>query len=345
VSVTPQEETRLRGARSVDPEAYETYLKGRHLIEQRTESHLRSGLALLEQSVKHDEKLALAHVGIADAYNLMGFMSVMPSRESFPRAQAAARRALEVDPASGEAYTSLAYAALWHDWDLDESERLFRRAVDLDPKYSQAHLWFTNHLMVAGRFEEADAEARLARILDPHSNVAIAFTGWHPYWQGRHEEARRRLLGALEQIPGFGALHYWLGLSCMRGGRDAEAMAAFTRCAGILGRTPMVISGLATAHALAGRRAEALEHLRELEELGRTRYVGPYHFAQVHTALGEHDRAFELLEQAVSERVHWMAALHMDPSFAALREDPRFTTLVARVRAIGTKAGPHPPRG
>jgi len=334
VSVTPQEETRLKGARTVDPEAYEAYLKGRYLIEQRTESTLRSGLALLEQTVKRDAKLALAHVGIADAYNLMGFMSVMPSRDSFPRAQAAARRALEVEPGSGEACTSLAYASLWHDWDPEESERLFRRAVDLNPKYSQAHLWFTNLLILMGRFEEADAEARLARVLDPQSNVAMAFTGWHPYWHGRHEEARRRLLAAAEQIPGFGPLHYWLGLACTRAGRDAEAVAAFARCAEILGRTPMVVSGLAMAHALAGRRAEALEHLRELEALARSRYVGPYHFAQVHTALGDHDLAFTRLDQSVDQRVHWMAALHLAPSLAALRDDPRFAALVAR---IGTR--------
>jgi serine/threonine-protein kinase len=335
VSVTPQEETRLKGGRTVDPEAYETYLKGRYQIEQRTESALRGGLALLERAVERDERLALAHVGIADAWNLMGFMSVVPSREAFPRAQAAARRALAVEPASGEAFTSLGYAALWHDWDPEESERLFRRAVDLSPKYSQAHLWFTNHLVLMGRFEEADEEARLARVLDPQSNVAMAFTGWHPYWQGRFEASRQRLRSAAEQIPGFGPLHYWLGLACMRTGRDAEAVAAFERALALLGRTPMVLSGLATAHALAGRGDEARALLAELERLAGERYVGPYHIAQVQTALGERDAAFASLERAVDERVHWMAAFHLDPSFAGLRDDPRFAPLVTRIGTRG----------
>ncbi len=334
VSVTPQEETLLKGsARTVDAEAYEHYLKGRYHIEQRTEAHLRTGLALLEQAVQRDDHFELAHIGIADAYNLMGFMCLLAPREAFPRAQAAARRALELAPSSAEALTSLGYAALWHDWDLEESERLFRRSIDLAPKYSQAHLWFTNQLMVTGRFEEAETEARLARILDPQSNVAMAFAGWSPYWQGRYEDAWRMLMSVREHIPEFGPLHYWLGHASMRAGRDADAVAAFERCAALVGRAPMVVSGLATAHALAGREAEARSLLQELERMASQRYVGAYHIAQVQLALGEREAALANLERALDERVHWLVAANRDPALAALRGEPRFEAILARVKS------------
>jgi len=333
VSVTPQEATRLRDARTVKPEAYEAYLKGRYYIERRTEEDLRRGLASLDEAVRLDPSLELAHVGVADAYNLMGFMTVLPPREAFPRAQAEARRALEVNPSSAEALTSLAYAALWHDWNLEESERLFRRSIDLNPRYSQAHLWFANVLTLSGRDEEAYTEAYVARTLDPLSNVAIAFGGWFPYWRGRFDEALRKFQDAIPLIPGFGPIHYWMGLAFARAGRDAEAMAALARGVELLGRTPQALSALATAHALAGRGTEARALLAELERQSALRYVAAYYPAQVWVALGEHDAAFAALERALDERVHWLAAIRIDPSLAALRGDPRFEVLAARVIA------------
>jgi serine/threonine-protein kinase len=332
VSVTPQEQTRLRDARLVKPEAYEAYLKGRYLIERRTEEALHSGLASFAEAVRLDPSLELAHVGIADAYNLMGFMTVLAPKESFPRAQAQARRALEINPSSAEALTSLGYAALWHDWNFKESERLFRRSIDLNPKYSQAHLWFANVLLLSGRAEEAYTEAQVARTLDPLSSVAIAFAGWFPYWRGRFDDSVRKLQNARALVPDFGPTHYWLGLACARAGRDAEAMAALGRGTELLGRTPQILAAIATAHALAGRASEARSLLTELEAQAAHRYVAAYYPAQVWVALGEHDRAFAALERAFDERVHWLPAIHIDPSLDGLRGDARFEALTARVR-------------
>jgi tetratricopeptide (TPR) repeat protein len=322
----------------VTPEAYEAFLKGRHLIEHRTEESLREGLAVLAEAVRLDPTLELAHVGVADAYNLMGFMTVLPPREAFPKAQAAARLALALNPAGAEALTSLAYATLWHDWDFEESERLFRRSIDLNPKYALAHLWFANTLLVNERFEEADAEARVARTLDPRSNVAIAFQGWFPYWRGRFEESARRLEDAIRLTPDFGLAYYWLGLALARAGRDTEAVAALERFAGMLGRTPQAVSALAVAHALGGRGAEARALLHELEALGSRRYAPPYYAAQVWAALGERDAAFAALDRSCEERVHWLAAIRIDPSLAPLRGDARFEALAARIHG-GRGAG------
>jgi TolB-like protein/tRNA A-37 threonylcarbamoyl transferase component Bud32/Flp pilus assembly protein TadD len=335
VSMTPQEETRLKDTRTVNPEAYDSYLRGRHFIAQRSEKNIQLGLAAFDEAVRLDPTLELAHVGVADAYNIMGFMSAAASRETFPRAQAAAHRALEVNPTSGEAFNSLAYATLWFDWNHVEAERLFRRAIDLNPRNSQTHLWFTNLLLVQERFDEAENEARTARILDPHSKIAITLTGWRPYWQGDLEEAFRKLNQVIELIPDFGVAHYWLSLACAFTGRDAEAMAALQRCVETLGRTPTVVASIGVAHALAGRVDEAHQALAELEALAAHRYVGSYFPARVHVALGQHDAALTLLEAALEERVHWLAALHLDPTVAALRGQPRFEALIAKVKKGG----------
>ena len=331
VTVTPQEATRLKDARAVTPAAYEAYLKGRYFIERRTEETLKQGLASLDEAVRLDPTLELAHVGVADAYNLMGFMTALPPREAFPRAQAAARQALAINPACSEALTSLAYGALWHDWDFAESERLFRKSIDLDPRYSQAHLWYANTLILRLRGDEAEREVQMARTLDPMSNVAMAFAGWFPYWMGRFDEAIRHFEAVAPLIPEFGPLHYWRGLALIRAGRDVEAMTALERCRAILGPTPMALSALATAHAVAGRSGEARSLLAELEALAAHRYVGAYYVAQIRVALGEADAAFTALEAAFDERVHWLAAIHLDPSLDALRGDPRFAVLAARV--------------
>jgi tetratricopeptide (TPR) repeat protein len=333
VTVTPQEATLLQAARTVNPEAYEAFLKGRYFIERRTEEALRQGLACLDEAVKLDSTLGLAHVGVADAYNLMGFMTVIAPREAFPRAMAAARRALEIDPACAEALTSLAYGVLWHEWDHVEAERLFRKSIDLNPRYSQAHLWFANELILSGHRAEARAEAQMARTLDPLSNVAIAFNGWFPYWEGLFEVAIRGFLDAVELIPEFAPVHYWLGLAYMRAGHDAEAIAALGRCVELLGRTPMAIAALGTAHALAGRTSAARAILEELAEQSGQRHVGSYYPAQVHVALGDRDAAFALLDAAFEERAHWLAAVRIDPSLAALRGDSRYDALVARVES------------
>jgi Tfp pilus assembly protein PilF len=333
VTVTPQEATLLRDAQAVNPAAYEAYLKGRHFIERRTEEALRQGLVVLDEAVRLDPTLVLAHVGVADAHNLMGFMTVVPPKETFPPAKDAALRALAIDPECAEALTSLAYVTLWYDWDCVESERLFRKAIDLAPRYWQAHLWMANMLIVTERYEEARDEAQIARTLDPMSNVAIAFSGWFPYWQGRFRESVRQLDAAHQLIPDFAPLHYWRGLSQGRSGLDAEAVASFERLLAMTGRTPMAVSGLATVHALAGRETAARELLAELETLGRERYASAYYTAQVHVALREVEEAFAALERAFEERSHWLAAIRVDPSLAALRSDPRHAALVARVES------------
>ena len=331
VTVTPQEESRLKDARAVHPGAYEAYLKGRFLIERRTDDSLRRGLSLLEEAVGLDPSFLLAHVGVADAYNLMGFYAVHAPREVFPAAAVAARRALAIDPASAEALTSLAYVKMYLDWDFPEAERMFRKAIDLNPKYSTAHLWLANIFSFTNRAEEAEAEFRIARILDPMSMVTKISHGWLPYWQGDFERSRERLLEAVTMVPEFMIGHYWLGLACTMLNRHEEAHAALVQAVGLGGRRPGTLAGLAIAAARAGRHDEARALLAEIDGFAKDRYVSSYFRAQILAALGEIEEGMAALERAFEERVHWLVTVRIDPSLVPLRQHPRFNALADRV--------------
>ncbi len=331
VTVTPQEESRLKEARAVNPEAYEAYLKGRHLVEHRTDDGLRIGLSLLEDAVRLDPTSVLAHVGVADAYNLMGFYAVRAPRDSFPSAAIAARKALAIDPASAEALTSLAYTRMYHDWDFAEAERMFRKAIDQSPKYLTAHLWLANILSFSGRSEEAEAEFRVARILDPMSMISNTSQGWLPYWQNDFARSRERLMETVALVPDFIIAQYWLGLACSMLNRHDEARAAFERGVAIGGRKPFTLAGLAIGAARAGRSKEARALLAEMEGMAKDRYVSPYYRAQILAALGDVEGGMAALERAFDDRVHWLVTVRFDPSLAPLRGHPRFEELARRV--------------
>jgi serine/threonine-protein kinase len=300
-------------------------------VERRTDDSLRLGLSLLEDAVRLDPTFVLAHVGVADAYSLMAFYAVRAPREAFPAAAIAARRALTIDPASAEALTSLAYVRMYHDWDFPEAERMFRKAIDLNPKYPTAHLWLGNIFSFSGRPAEAEAEFRSARILDPMSMVANTSQGWLPYWQNDFAKSRERLMETIALVPEFLMAQYWLGLACTMLNRHEEARAAFERGIAIGGRKPLTVTGLAIAAARAGKEEEARALLAEIDGFAKDRYVSSYFRAQILAALGEIEEGMVALEGAFEERVHWLVTVRNDPSLVPLREHPRFDDLARRV--------------
>jgi serine/threonine-protein kinase len=331
VNVTPHEEARLRGARRVHPGAFEAYLKGRFHWDRRTEESMKRGLAHFQEAAGLDPAYALAHVGIADTYNLLGYYTHLRPEEAFPMAKAAAQRALELDAGCGEAHASLAYAVLYYDWDFVGAEREFRIAIEQAPHHLVAHLWYANVLIMTRRFEQAGAEIQIARSIDPLSMVSLTVGGWVQYHDRRFEEAVRQYRRVLELDPQFQLAHYWLGLSLIPLGRPAEAAAEFARCIEIGGRNPMTLGGAAYAAAAAGSTAEARAFLAEIEEMAGRRYVSAYYLAVILLALGERGRALEALERAQAERAHWLAFILVDPALAPLQGEARFEQVVKRV--------------
>ena len=331
IQLSPETRSRLRVPRPVNPEAHEEYLRGRYHWNRRTEMSLERGIEHFQAAIEADPVYPLAHVGLADSYNILGFYGYRPSREAFPRAEAAAKRALEIDRDLPEAQVSLAYAKHYHDWDWPEAERLYRRAIALNPGYSIAHQWYFNFLVSMGRMEEALAEAVKARSLDPLSLIIQSAVGWVHFFRRDYDSALAELGKAQELDPTFALGRLWCGWAHERKGCYKEALAELAQACLHAPGAPIMDAFRAHALALSGNPAEARSILGELAQAAKSRYVSPFLFAMVRIGLGENDRALECLLAAFEERSHWLVFLDVDPRLDPLREDPRFQDLRERI--------------
>lgn len=333
VRLTPQEQARLAGARSVNPEAYEAHLKGRFHWNKRTEEELKKGIAYFEQAIEKDPAYALAYAGLADCYNLLGatVYGALPPREAYPRAKAAAAKALEIEEALAEPHTSLAWAAFAFYWDFTSAEREFRRAIELNPNYATAHHWYAFYLVARARWNEAISEIRRARDLDPVSLIINTNVGVILYFARQYDEAIDQFRRALELDPGFVPAYWSLEWAYEQKGRYEEAITAIEHALRLSGGSPVYDSMRGHAYAVAGKRAEAQKVIEELQALSNRRYVSPFEIALVYIGLGDTGEAFRWLDRAYEERSFWLVLLNVDPRFDHLRSDQRFQDLVRRV--------------
>lgn len=316
---------------AVDPEAYNLYLEGRYYWHRRTKEDLRRAADAFERATLASTDYAPAWVGLADAYAVLGFYDYLPPRESFPRAEAAARQALRIEPDLAEAHATLGYVALYFAWNWQQSETEFRRAIALAPAYSTAHQWYANFLTAMGRFDEAELAMRRAQELDPLSLIANAALGWVYYLAGDYQAAIEQCRHTLELDASFELAHYWIGLALEELGRLDEAVAAFERAVELSGGSDIIVAALARSHALGGRTTNALALVRRLQDRATDDYVPAYELAKVYLALDRKDDALAWLERAFEQRSHSMAFLRVDPQLAALRHDARFQDLGRRV--------------
>lgn len=322
-------EKRLLAKRPTEnTEAHRAYLKGRYCLERRSDEAIKKAAAHFQQAIDLDPGYALAHTGLADTYNLAGMLYNRPPKETFPKAKAAALRALALDDQLAEAHTSLAVSRLYYDWDLPAAERDFLKAIELNPNYATAHLWYGWLLSAQGAFEGALDELRRALELDPLSLVAGTTTGAVLYFARRYDEAIAQFQQTLEMDSGFALTHHCLSLVYTKQSKFIEAISAASRAVTLSEHHPRMLSALGCVQALAGNTAEARRTLDQLVEAGTQRYVSPYFLATLHAALGQNEQALSLLEQAFAERsgnLFWVAAL---PALDGLREDARFSALL-----------------
>ncbi len=331
VKLTLPEQARLKSVRLVAPAAYEAFLKGRYHIAKRNAADLKRGIGYFHQAIEEDPSYPMTYVGLADSYSLLGFYTHMAPREAFPKAKAAALKALEIAPDLGEAHASLAYPMLYHDWDWAGAEATFRRALELKEGYPQAHLWYGNLFAVLGRFDELFREFRRTVELDPLSSVANAAIAWAYYYARRYEESLPLFRKALELDPTFVPSYLWYGWTLQAMGRSKEAMDQFEAARRFGGGSDLVDSGLAWVHACLGNREQALESLGSLLAHRKERYVSAYYIAFIFAALGDHAEALDWLDHAFEERSHWMALIGVDPKLDTLRREPRFQDMLHRL--------------
>ncbi len=330
VKLTGQEKLRVASTRPLNSEAHELYLKGRFWWNKRTRESTEKGVAYFLQATEKDPTYAPAYAGLADAYLNLKDYGILPGREIYPKAIAAAKKAVELDDTLAEAHAALGIVKQELEWDWAGAEREFRRAIELNPGYARAHNLYALYQMAQGRPEQALAEIERARELDPLSPIISNNVASILHFSGHDDQAIEQGRKALELDPAMPALHWPLGLAYEQKGMFAEAEAGFKKAVG-LEKNPIYLAALGHVYAREGRRGEARLILKQLGELSKVRFVSPYELAVVYTGLGEKDRALDLLRQACEEHSGRLYLLGVDPRFDPLRADPRFGELLRRV--------------
>jgi TolB-like protein/Flp pilus assembly protein TadD len=331
IKLTPHEERRLDPdkPRSINPQAYESYLRGRHFWYRRTEEGMRKSIECFEEALKYDPSFAAAYDGISDAHTMLACRGITPAVESFHKAKDAARQAVRIQPELGEGYASLAHVRL-HDWDWVGLESDFRRAVALDPGYAIAHYWYAEYLMAMDRTGEALGRVQHAWKLDPLNSVINASIGMIRYLAHDYDGALIALRRGLEIDPTHYVSHLRVGLVCLQKNLLNEAISAMRQAVTHSGGSTEALAGLAQAHAVAGDKPAMERVVQELWE-GRRRYVSPYNVARVYGSIGDKQRALEWLEKAYQEHNPDLIELTREPSFASLRSDAKFRELAERI--------------
>lgn len=310
-------------------QAYQLFLKGRHFLNKRLTKTLGEAITLFLQSTDADPTFAPAWVGLADAYALLSLYGASMPRDVFPKSKAAAMTALKLDPALAEAHNSLGVVELFYEWNWPAAERAFRRAIELNPEYGDAHQRHGIYLTAMGRFAEAHAALDRAQALDPLSRIIATIAGYPFYYARDFDAAVRQYRRVVEIDPGFSMAHFRMGLALAQQGRHAQAIEELLISKG-LSNDRDVVAALGLVHAMMGDRAQAETEMADFRERSRDTFVSPYQMAAIYAALGDRDPAFEWLEKAFVDHSYWIIYLNVDPALDPLRDDARFTDLRRR---------------
>ncbi len=332
VTLTPRLAARLDKTHPRDPEAQELYLRGRYFWNRRNQEGLRRSISYFERAIARQPGYALAHAGLADAYLVLGDHGHLPPAESFPRARAAAERALALDDGLAEALATPALIRAIHEWDWRAAGADFERAIGLNPNYATAHHWYAHCLRAMGRAQDDVAEMRRALELDPlslmiNTNLAAAL-----FYAGELAESELRYRRTLELDPRWAHAHWGLGRNLLKQGRSAEAIEAARKAVEVGGGDPEFRASLVYGLSRTGLLAEARRVKDELEALAGRRYVSAAQRAIAHAAVGDREQAFALLERAYAERESRLRYLKVDERLDSLRDDPRLAALLSRMR-------------
>ena len=331
LKLSVEEKERLTKRYTENLEAHHAYLKGRYLFYKRTEDGLRKGIEFFQQAIEIDPTYALAYSGVADCYAILTWLGESPPKESYPKAKAAALKALEIDDMIAEAYTSLAMVRTYYDLGWTAGETDFKRAIELQPSYALAHHWYGLQLLALGRFDESIAETRRAQELDPLSPLMNTGLGSCFHFARQHDRAIEQYRQTLAIDPNFALAHHGLGWAYEQKRMYREAILEFQKASTLSAGNTLIVASLSHAYAVAGKRGEALKLLAELQEQSKRKYISPYGIAIGYAGLGEQGQVFEWLEKAFAERAGWLVLLNVEPRFDSLRADPRFADLVQRI--------------
>jgi TolB-like protein/tetratricopeptide (TPR) repeat protein len=328
----PGQEQRPPKRSTSNAEAYDLYLQGRSLWNTRSPDAIPKSIELFERAIKLDQGFGLAYVGLADAYDLLAFYGALSPKEAVPKQRDAAIRALEIDDSLGEAHASLAEARYQFEWDWAGAEQGFRRAIALNPGSATAHQWYSNYLSVIGRVEQSVEEIRVARQLDPLNVVIRNDEGLAQIFAGNEENGMALLRQVIDLDPKLPLPRTYLSLVAASRGETGVAISQAKALMELDNRDPNSIALYGYACARAGRREEALGMIKQLKDLDRGGYVDAFIVAFPYVGLGEKQRALDALEKAYEQRSPRLVYLKVMRALDPLRGEPRFQSLVARLK-------------
>ena len=329
--LTGDERVRLAKRGTNDPQAHEAYLRGRFYWNTFTEDGFARAIVCYHQAIALDPNYALAYAGIAAYYNWLGSFTVLPFAECAASAYEAASTAVALDPTLAEGYAALGQAMLCRDFAWASSERQLLYAIELNPNYSAARIYYALHLAMEGRFGESLSEAQLARDLDPLAIISRFTAVWCSYHARRFEEAWAACRETLDAEPNNLMMLYGSSFLLGRMGRHDEAIAAAQRCVELMGKASHTLGRLGSANAEAGKVEAAEAVLLEMDAIAARRHISPYHLALVHCGLGRVEEALDLLERAVEIKDAKVLWIGVDPELDPLHGHPRFNDLLRKL--------------
>lgn len=336
LKLTGEDKKKLVKRYTENAEAYQLYVKGRYFVTtKRTEKFIKKGIEFYQKAIDLDPNYALAYSGIAEAYGFLASSTGGWSpHKAYPKAKAAALKALEIDDALGEAFCSLGFSRLLYDWDFDEAEKDFKKAIELSPQFPNAHDGYGFFLKAAGRHKEAIQKGLQVQRLDPLSPFGHISLGYAYYFARDYEKAIEECNKALE-LDKYSTFAYRnLGLAYLQSGSFENAINALSKAVTFSSGGFAFESHLGFAYALTGKHKQAIEVLENLREISKEKYVPAYSFAMLYLGLKDYDQTFEYLEKAFAERSGFLPFLKVEPMVDAIRNDPRFQDLVWRIDLV-----------
>jgi tetratricopeptide (TPR) repeat protein len=316
-----------------NPEAEQLYLRGRYYWNKRTPDDLNKAVDYFVQAIVHDPNYAPAYVGLADCYNLLREYTVMPASEAYPRAFAAAQKAVELDDQSSAAHASLAFVLFFGKWDVAGAEEEFRRAIDLDPNNAVAHHWYANYLLTVRRLPEAVTEIERAQALDTASTSILADKGNILFHSGRRDEAITLLKQMEVTEPGFRSPHLYLKHIYLAEGDYPNFLAESKEDAlAVHDNSASAITTAAEKGFAAGGAKEMLESMLAVQKKYYAQgSVSPIFVAQTYALLGNKSQALQYLKIAYDRRDELMLSVESYPAFSALHDEPAYRDLLTRM--------------
>ena len=323
-------------AATTNPQARALYTQGRAYWSKRSADSVQQSIELFRQAMALDPNYAAAYAGLADAYILAGSYgnSFLAPRTAMPKAKEAVEKALALDNSSAEAHTSLAYIKLTYDWDWKGAEAEFRRAIELDPNYVNAHHWYSHELMAEGRVQESHEQSEQALYIEPTNVLMNEHMAWHHLMAREYDRSIAQALKTVELDPNFVQAHRVLALDYLYTGQFAKACPEFQKGVELSHDDPVARAYLARCYAMSHRQAESRQMLDALVKASVERYISAAEIAAVYAALKDDKDAIEWLNKACDEHASALIYINIDPVYDHMRRDPGFQKAVTCVHLI-----------